>query len=218
LNLGFLVDREHDRFLWRRQIQAHDVADLGLQLRVGRELERLPSPRLQAPLAPDPSDPHIRDPAQVIGKQPARPVRHAQLLRRRLQRREHDRDLVDLSWSTRFGPVAQPSHAFGGIALLPRDHCRLRDSDPVHDLIRAHTFISQQHDPRPLRQTRRQRRRPHPSAQLGTIFGRHGHIDSQRHTPRYREVKLFHSRDTRQLMVTENVGRGESSCSCSGAS
>jgi hypothetical protein len=46
LNLAFLVDREHHRLLRGGQIQPDDVADLGLQLRVGGELERLATPRL----------------------------------------------------------------------------------------------------------------------------------------------------------------------------
>jgi hypothetical protein len=33
LNLRFVIDADHDRVLWRRQVQAHDVADLGFELR-----------------------------------------------------------------------------------------------------------------------------------------------------------------------------------------
>ena len=61
LDLGLLVDREHHRLLRRVQVQPDDVADLGLQLRVGGELERLAPPRLQAPLSPDPGHPHVGD-------------------------------------------------------------------------------------------------------------------------------------------------------------
>ena len=52
-------------------------------------LEGLAPPRRQAPLAPDPGDPHVRDPAEEIVQQPARPVRHTEPLRRRLQRGQH---------------------------------------------------------------------------------------------------------------------------------
>ena len=112
LDLGFLVDREHHRLLRRVQIQADDVADLGLQLRVGGELERLAPPRLQTPFAPDPRDPHVRDPRpdrSVIGQQPRGPVRDPEPLRRRLQRRQHHRDLIHLRRAPRLGPVIQPA-------------------------------------------------------------------------------------------------------------
>ena len=58
-------------------------------------------------------------------------------------------------------------------------------------------------DFRPARFTRvvavsgRDRRRPQPPRQLGTIRIRQLHGNSQRHEQSYREVKLFHSRDTR---------------------
>ena len=133
-------------------------------------------------------------------------MRHAQLLRRRLQRRQHHRDLVHLRRPTGLGPVLQPGDPLGGVALLPRDHRRLGHPDPVHDLVRPDTLIGQQHDPRPLRQPRRHRRRPRPPTQLSAVLGGHLHSNSQRHAPLYREVKLFHSRDTRSA---EDVGSVE---------
>ena len=48
LGLGLLVDADHDRVHGRIQVDPDNVADLGLQLRVGAELERLDLPRLQA--------------------------------------------------------------------------------------------------------------------------------------------------------------------------
>ena len=196
LDLGFLVDRQHHGLLRRVQVEPDDVAYLGLQLRVGGELERLPPPRLQAPLAPDPGNPHVRDP-QLGGQQPARPVRHPQPLRRRLQRRQHHRHLIHLRLPARLRPVLQPSDPLGRIPFLPRDHRRLAHPGPGHDLVRPGAIGGQQHDPCPLRQPRRHRRRPQPPRQLGTIRIRQLHCNSQRHEQSYREVKLFHSRDTR---------------------
>jgi hypothetical protein len=46
LNLGLLIDAEHDRVLGRVQIQPDNVGDLGDQLGIGRELERFGPPRL----------------------------------------------------------------------------------------------------------------------------------------------------------------------------
>ncbi len=56
LDLGLLVDAQHHGGLRRVQVQPDDVADLGLKLGVGGELERLLPPRLDPPVAPDPRD------------------------------------------------------------------------------------------------------------------------------------------------------------------
>ena len=194
LDLRLLVDAQHDRVLGRVQVEPDDVADLRLQLRVGGELERLPPPRLQPPLAPDPRHPHIRDP-QLAGQQPARPVRHPQLLRRRLQRREHDRDLVDLrrpAWLGRSSSPPIPSRHTASSTRSPSAWT----PRPGHDLVRPGTVGGQQHDPRPLRQPGRHRRRPQPSRQLRTIRVRQLHDSIQRHSQAYREVNLLPSRDT----------------------
>ena len=45
LDLGLIIDAQHDRVGRRVQIQACDIGDLGLQLRVGEERERLDLPR-----------------------------------------------------------------------------------------------------------------------------------------------------------------------------
>ena len=44
LNLGLLIDAQHDRVGRRVQIQAYNVGDLGLQFRVGGERERVGLP------------------------------------------------------------------------------------------------------------------------------------------------------------------------------
>ncbi len=87
LDLGLLVDLEHDRPLGRGEIQAHDVADLRLERRVGAELERLGPVRLEA-RSPDPAGPswgscHVRC-AMPAGAPVGRPVG------RRLQREGDD--------------------------------------------------------------------------------------------------------------------------------
>ncbi len=62
LHLRFLVDAQHNRRLRRVHIQPDHIADLHVQLRIGGELERLPPPRLQVPLPPDPRHRGERDP------------------------------------------------------------------------------------------------------------------------------------------------------------
>jgi hypothetical protein len=48
LDLGLLVDGEHDGVRRRGDVQADDVTDLVDQLRIGRQLERLGAVGLQA--------------------------------------------------------------------------------------------------------------------------------------------------------------------------
>jgi hypothetical protein len=67
LDLGLLIHAQHDRLLRRVQVQPDHVADLGLQLRVGGELERLPPPRLDPVLAPGAGHSGIPDP-QVLAQ------------------------------------------------------------------------------------------------------------------------------------------------------
>ena len=98
LDLALLIDADHDGLLGRIHIQAHDVADLGVQCGVGGELERLSPPRLQVPLAPDPGHRGEGD-LQLRGQQPGRPVRHPEVRGRAPvlgEGRDHDVDLVDL--------------------------------------------------------------------------------------------------------------------------
>jgi len=45
LDLGLLIDTQHDHVSRRVQIQTYHVGDLGLQFRIGRELERIGLPR-----------------------------------------------------------------------------------------------------------------------------------------------------------------------------
>jgi hypothetical protein len=81
LDLGLLVHTQHDRVGGRLQVEPDHVADLGLQLRVGGELERLGLPRLEVVLGPYPRDRAVAN-AQLAGEQPARPVGDAKRLGR----------------------------------------------------------------------------------------------------------------------------------------
>ncbi len=182
LGLGFLIHAQHDSLVGGVEIQADEVADLGFELRVGGELETLRPPGLQPPLAPHLGDLHIRQ-AQLSGQQPARPVRHPQPGRRRLQRGQHHRHIIDGSRLARLGPVLQPADALGGIPPLPEDHRRLGHPRPRHDLAGAQPIARQQHDPRPPRQPHPDRRRTHPRGQHLMVAQRNLHGHSQRHKP-----------------------------------
>jgi hypothetical protein len=54
LDLAFFVDGQHHGLLRGVQVETDDVTDLGLQFRVGGELERLRPPRLHPVMPPRP--------------------------------------------------------------------------------------------------------------------------------------------------------------------
>jgi hypothetical protein len=80
LDLGLLVHAQHDRVCRRVKVQPDHVADLGLQLRVGGELERLGLPGFDVVLGPDPGDCAVAD-VQLVGQQSRGPMGHAQVFR-----------------------------------------------------------------------------------------------------------------------------------------
>jgi hypothetical protein len=69
LDLASLIDAQHDRVLGRVEIEADDDGDLGDQLGVGGEFERLDPPWLDSVLLPGLGHRREADP-QVIGQQP----------------------------------------------------------------------------------------------------------------------------------------------------
>jgi hypothetical protein len=97
LNLGFLIDADHNRGLGWVEVKAHDVGELGFQLRIGAELEALPPSRLKVLLLPDLDDAGGED-LQFAGQRPGRPVGHSQPRRRRDERGDHDGCLIDRLW------------------------------------------------------------------------------------------------------------------------
>ena len=107
LDLGLLVDAEHDRVLRRGEVQPDDVGDLGDQFGVGGELERLHPPRLHPVLAARSAAPSRRRSFRCVGEQPGRPVRDPELLRRRRQRRGEDLRPIHRPRPTRPRLIAQ---------------------------------------------------------------------------------------------------------------
>ena len=198
LHLGLLVDAEHHGVLRRVQIQPDHVADLGLELRVGGELERLHPPGLQVPAAPDPR--HRGEPdAQLGGQQPARPVGHPEPLGRRGQRRRHHLRLVDPPRPTRPLAVLQCAQPTLRVAVPPVDHRRARHPHPGRDLGVRVALPGQQHDPGPLRQPGPNPRGPHPGTQRRLVLAPDFQASSSRHTALSQPgtVKSLLTRDTR---------------------
>jgi hypothetical protein len=204
LDLGLLVDADHHGVGGRVQVEPDYVADLGLQLWVGGELERLHAMGLQVPVPPDPG--HLgeadRHPgaAEVIGHQPGRPVGDAQLGRRRIERGDHHRRFVDHRRTTRPGPIGQRVDPAGGIPSPPGDDRLPGHPDLPPDLGVGQPIRRQQHHPRSLHVPGRRRRRSDQRPQASTITGakdqRRSHGDAPlSHIP---SVKSLQTRDTRQ--------------------
>jgi hypothetical protein len=125
--------------------------------------------------------PHL----QPRPEQPCGPMRHAQALRRRLQRLGDDPPRVDPPRLTWLGNVVQPGRASVFVAGPPGQHRLASHPDPLCDLGVPHTLRSQQHDPRPLRQPRPHTRRPSQALQLGLVAlpERQRRRRTTRHTP-----------------------------------
>ena len=177
LALGLLVDADHDGVLGRVQVEADDVADLGVELRVGGELEPLGAVRLQAEPAPQPGDRVVADldllvPAQPVRQPPARPVRHAHAPAATPAAGSPSRTgsrAIASSVSTVFGPPgrgassspASPSSAYCRRHLITVGSVQ---PDPLRDLRAGQPLGRQQHDPGPLRHPRRRLPGPGPAA------------------------------------------------------
>ncbi len=73
LNLRFLIERQHNRVVGRVQVEAHDVDQLVLEVRVVGDLEGLDQVGLQPPGLPLPLDGGPRQPA-VLRHRAVRPM------------------------------------------------------------------------------------------------------------------------------------------------
>ena len=150
LDLGLLVDREHDRPLGRIEVQADHVPDLGLELRIGAELERLDPVRLETRLGPDPLDRRDRhaDPARdPAGAPVGRPVG------RWLQGQgDHPVPVRPGVGRRPSGPwrVAQAGQAFGLEAPAPQQHRHEGHAELRRDPLVRDAIGCADHDPRPL--------------------------------------------------------------------
>ena len=153
LDLRLFIDTDHHRLVGRVEIQPDHITNLGVQLGVGGELERLAPPRLQGvPVPPDPGHRGERN-TQMLAQQPSRPVRDPQRLGRSLNGRDHHRDIVDHRRTTRAVQIAKRRYPAGLIPVAPLNHRRTRNPHPASDFRVRHPLGSQQHDPRPLRQS-----------------------------------------------------------------
>ncbi len=156
LDLGLLVNAEHDGAIRRVEVKPDNIGDLLLEQRVVRNLEALHDMRLQTGIGPDAPHARGRD-THRFGHQRAAPVRG---IGRRLlhglcdhpqpcfhgQRRHPRRPRII---------ALEASHAFIEIPLLPAPDRPLRHTRASHDLEGAVTFSRGQHDPGPSDQLAR---------------------------------------------------------------
>ena len=73
LDLGLLINAQHDGPLWGIQVETDDVADLGHEQRVLGQLPRILFVRCQTERPPDPRHHRLRQ-SQMVGHRPRRPV------------------------------------------------------------------------------------------------------------------------------------------------
>ena len=184
LNLAFLIHTQHDRVLRWRQVQADHIGDLGLQLGVGGELERLGLPRFHPVPLPGLGDGDMAG-AQPLGQQPRRPMRDPQTGRWRTQRLRHDPTLVDRAPPA--GPflIGQSRQAVLDIAGPPHVHRGPAHPDQPGDLHVRRAIGGQQHDPRPSRQPRSHRTGPgQPNQRITLVLPQQqGFSGRSSHTP-----------------------------------
>ncbi len=147
LDLALLIDAQHQRLVRRVQIEADDIGDLLLELRVVGDLERLDEMRLEAGLGPDAphagrADPHL---GRHGSPAPVRRVR-GRLVGRLGQHLVLDRGRQRLL-ARRPRLVAQQAlDALVDVALLPAPHARLRFARAPHDLVGAAPIRRRQND------------------------------------------------------------------------
>lgn len=198
LDLGLLVDAQHHGVVRGCQVQAHHFGDLGDQLGIGGVLEGPRPPGLDPIAAPHPRHGGVAD-AQVTGQQPARPVRDPVPLGRWRQGSGHDPLPRHLPGTPRAGRVLQPPHTPGLVAAPPGDHRGDADPHRLRDPTVSHPLSSQEHDPRPPRQTSRHRRGTQPGLEhlQVTLTQNQSRSRSIRHTPIILNTNHKTTNDTR---------------------
>jgi hypothetical protein len=161
-----LIDAEDDRGLGRVQIEPHDVAHLGDELRVLGELPDVLAVRLEAKGPPDAQDRRLAEPE--LGRQRARRPVGRSLWRALQGGRDH---LLDLGVGDRARPagaglIDQPVQALGDKAPAPLTRHRPRDPQPLADLGVLQALGRGQHHPRARRQGLGALAPPRPGLQL----------------------------------------------------
>ena len=183
LDLALLVHAQHDRLLRGIEVEADDVAHLGLELGIGGERERLAAPGLDPVTAPGPRHRGVGH-ADLGGEQPGRPVGDPEALGRRSQCAGDDPGVVDGLGPPRPRGIEQSVETFGHIPVPPLDHRGSRHPEVAGDRRRALTGPRRQHDLGPGGQPGPHRRGARPLLERQPVLVADLHTPStQRHAP-----------------------------------
>ena len=147
LDLALLVDAQHESAGRRCHGEADDVADLGDEIRIGRELEGLGAVGLQAESPPDALHGGGRQTAR-LGHAARTPV--GRVNRQALQRaHDHGLDpgLVHGPRRATARLVPQPIQPVGQKASAPLANRRRVDLEPRRDILVGHALTRQENDP-----------------------------------------------------------------------
>lgn len=169
LDPGLLVDRQHHSVVPRVQGQAYDVDDLLGKESVVTDLEGLQPVRLEVGHRPHLAHLPLRD-AGVLGHQSGAPV--GGLVRDPLGRQAKDpldRCLRKLGCPARARNISQSLHPVLPTAP-PLEDCRAHHLEPLLNRGRAHSAITQENDPCPLRRTAICAARSKPPAKRLSVF------------------------------------------------
>ena len=188
LNLDFLIDAQHHGVIGRVQIQAHDVAHLLDEERIGGELEGFAAMRLQGKALKDPVHGGFRQPVGFRGLANT-PVGSGGRpgLQRTAQQRGH-LFVGNRAWPTRTQLVIQALDAVLDETLPPLAHRGLRPPQARGNLGVGAAFGGPQHQPGPRHQRMRKTPGCGKSSQVLLLLRRQfqrGFGTSERHTQAY---------------------------------
>ncbi len=169
LALAFLVAAQDERLVGRVEVEANDVPELGLEVRVVRQFES--SGQVGLDLVGRPNPLHAR--RRYSGLASHRTHAPAGPIRRRLCRLRNDPVLLRCG-NRRLRPAArrflQPCQTVAGKPALPANHCRSAHSYFGGRRLLATARGTQQNDPRPGDHALRRRRGVDHSFQLPALL------------------------------------------------
>src|ERR1700736_2266735 len=172
LDHGLLVDAENQCLIGRVQIEAHDIGDLGLQLRVVAVLESALAVGLEAMLPPNPLN---RAPAhaEMVGQCPGAPVR-TPLWRTFQRRRDHPGEVLLAvgEGMTATLPLLQTGQPSFAETRTPKPNCGLRTARTAGDLMVGNALGSEKDDLGSLHVTLGNGAAPGPSLEVDALLVR----------------------------------------------
>lgn len=165
LDLGFLIDAQHDGSLGGSHVEPNDVSNFFDKERIGRKLERLGAMRLQSKGLPNAMHRGRRQPCRCghLAHAPMRrsPGSRGQCFPHNLV----DAIVGDLPWWSRAWRVTQTLKAHDPKALAPLADCLFTHANPLCDLIIRKTTVAVQKNASALRQLLRRFRSARPGLQ-----------------------------------------------------